>query len=573
MPRVPARRLGLACLVTTLLATGLTAVPVGTAAATGPATAAAPATATAAAPPNGVLFDDFHYTGPDDPDLAAHGWTVRTGTGGPGPAAAWDAAGVSFPSDPTVPGGQVLRLRAVTDGTSGGTRQAQINTAQSKFYAGTYAARVHFADQATAGDGSTDHPVQSFYAISPFHQHLPNAETPQYSELDHEYLPRGGWDQANPGASYNTTAYHGSADSDNLHTGRSLQGWHTLQTTVWNGTATFYLDGTVHHTAPARYSPREPMTIDFNAWFIDLNSPGHTRSWDEEVAWVYYNDSAALSPGDVTAATNGLLDSGTHFVDTVPRPTAPNDHTGDGISDLSLLYDYEPSDPAAGCPQSGSEHTRVLGLAAKSDYTGALDGLTTRSDDPCAPGRPKFTASGDFDGDGKADLAAYYDFGTVGSTCPGISHVAVVEWLAGKPARKVWESTCFGGGTTAFTAGDFTGDGRSDLALLYDYGAGHVSLFTLIADPSGGFGGLVPQWDASAWGTGTKFLTAGDHNGDGKADLALFTDYGNSGATCPGNAHQAVHTFTADPFGTGAFQAPVKAWESTCFGGGTAFFN
>ncbi|MBO1413981.1 FG-GAP-like repeat-containing protein [Streptomyces sp. FH025] len=563
MPRISARRAGLAWLATALLAAGLASAPAATAA---PTAAAAPAVP--AAPPNGVLFDDFHYTGPDDPALAAHGWTVRTGTGGPGPAAKWDAAAVSFPSDPTAPGGQALQLRATTDGTVDGTRQAQINTAQSKFYAGTYAARVHFTDQATVGDGSTDHPVQSFYSISPFHQNLPNAETPQYSELDHEYLPHGGWDQANPGASYNTTAYHGSGDDNNVHTGRSLQGWHTLQTTVWNGTTTFYLDGSVYSTAPARYSPREPMNIDFNAWFIDLNSTGHARSWDERIAWVYYNDSAALSPSDVTTATNGLLDSQTHFVDTVPKPTAPNDHTGDGISDISLFYDHGPSDPVAGCPQSGAEHTSVFGLAALPDYTGALGGLTNRSDDPCGLGRPKFTASGDFDGDGKADLAAFYDFGTVGASCTDGSHTVIVEWPAGKPARTAWESTCFGSGTKAFTAGDFRGNGRSDLALLYDYGAGHVRLLTLASDPAGGFGGLVPQWDASGWGTGAKFLTAGDYNGDGKTDLAFFTDYGSVGATCTGG-HQAVHTFTADPSGSGTFRAPVKAWESTCFGGGT----
>lgn len=160
--------------------------------------------------------------------------------------------------------------------------------------------------------------------------------------------------------------------------------------------------------------------------------------------------------------------------------------------------------------------------------------------------------------------------------------MAIVEWLADpkgngtlQSPKTVWESTCWGGGTAFLNSGDFNGDSKSDLALLYDYGAGHVSLLTLNANPngSGGFGGLVPRWDGTRWGAGTKFMTTGDYNGDGKSDIALFKDYGASGATCAGNAHQAISTLTADPYGTGALHSPATAWESTCWGGGTAFMN
>lgn len=91
-----------------------------------------------------------------------------------------------------------MLLRATTDGTATGTVQAQVSTAQRKFYSGTYAARVFFTDRSTTGDSGgrpVDHPVQTFYAITP--------ENQLCNELDHEYLPNGGWGA--PGSSRSGT--------------------------------------------------------------------------------------------------------------------------------------------------------------------------------------------------------------------------------------------------------------------------------------------------------------------------------------------------------------------------------
>lgn len=84
----------------------------------------------AASSGGGTLFDDFHYTGSDDPELAAQGWTVRSGAYGPGVPNTWTADGVSFQADPSAKGGRAMRLRATTDGTAGGTTQAQISTSR-----------------------------------------------------------------------------------------------------------------------------------------------------------------------------------------------------------------------------------------------------------------------------------------------------------------------------------------------------------------------------------------------------------------------------------------------------------
>ncbi|RLU83037.1 hypothetical protein CTZ27_29055 [Streptomyces griseocarneus] len=469
-----------------------------------------------------------------------------------------------------------MLLRAATDGTAAGTSQAQISTAQRKFYSGTYAARVYFNDKPTVGPEG-DHPVQTFYAISP--------ENPLYSELDHEYLPNGGW--GTPGASHFTTAWRGLPDDKETYNKNnainSLQGWHTLQMTVDAGAVVFYVDGERYFSPDSEYYPREAMTINFNHWFVDLPFTGLTRSWEQKVNWVYYSNSGALTPEQVDVAVQGYYASGTHFTDTVPKETA-HDYNGDGISDVSLSYDYGTANSSS-CDLRGANRTAMFALTGKADYSGGLRGLTSQADKPCLPGRPKFVTSGDFNGDGRSDIATFHDYGSVGSTCKGSNHVVILEWLAspdGSGALQgpavVWESTCWGGGTAFMESGDFNGDGKSDIALLYDYGDKRVRLFTLTASKNGdgAFGGLVPHWDGVNTGASIKFMTAGDYNGDGKGDIALFYDHGIDGATCGGPAHQSVRTLIANQNGDGGFNrggSPAVVWESTCWGGGTAFME
>ena len=261
----------------------------------------------ASTPPSGTMFDDFSYTGPSDPNLAAHDWKVRTGAGGPGVQNSWSANGVSFPTDASAQGGHAMDLTATTDGTTAGTTQAEIDTVQQKFFEGTYAARVYFNDAPTSGTNG-DHVNETFYAITP--------DNSLYSEDDFEYLPNGGW--GGPANSMYTTTWYSADAMDRVtnDTIGSLQGWHTLVATVAGGTVTYSIDGKQVFSSTGKYYPREAMTIDFNEWFIDLPFTG-ARSWDERVNWVYFAKGVAQSPTDVQNAVNGYYSAGTHFTDTV----------------------------------------------------------------------------------------------------------------------------------------------------------------------------------------------------------------------------------------------------------------
>ena len=125
--------------------------------------------------------------------------------------------------------------------------------------------------------------------------------------------------------------------------------------------------------------------------------------------------------------------------------------------------------------------------------------------------RPYSVTVGDFNGDGKSDLAVanFYN-----------NNVSV---LLGTGTGSFGTATNFsvGAGPLSVTVGDFNGDGKSDLATANLY-SNNVSV--LLGTGTGSFGtatnfsvGAVPY-----------SVTVGDFNGDGKSDLAVANRLGNN---------------------------------------------
>lgn len=277
--------------------------PSGGKAAQGAVTTAQPA------PPSGVVFDNFHYSGPNDPALHAHGWIVRTSKGGPGIHDTWSASGISFPYEKTAEGNQALQLRASTDGTKAGTAQAEIMTSGTKFQTGTYAARIYFNDKPTSGTNG-DHITEAFYAISP--------DRARYSELDAEYQPNGGWGA--PGPRLDLVTWHSKVDGDRVTKKaiRSLQGWHTILITAAHGKVSYSVDGEKIFTSSGKYYPSVNMSVNFNAWFVDLPYGG-SRTWDMRVNWFYYKANEAQTLAEVGKTVDGLSHTGINYVNTVKK--------------------------------------------------------------------------------------------------------------------------------------------------------------------------------------------------------------------------------------------------------------
>ncbi|MEV6209484.1 hypothetical protein [Kitasatospora sp. NPDC051914] len=315
--RIPRHRAWSVLTLPTLLCV-LTACSSGPASGGGDGAATAKGgSATSASPtptgPPGTLFDSFHYAGPTDPALTDHGWEIRTGEGGPGIKDTWSDAGASFPADTTAQGGRTLQLQASTDGTQKGTKQVEIQSTGAKLFNGTFAARVYLSDK-PAGGKNGDHVVQTFFPISAAE------DSADYSELDYEYLPNGGWGA--PGPQLDTTSWFKADPPDRVtkpHK-RRLEGWHIMMVTAVDGKATYSMDGKELFTSTGKYVPREKMNVHFSNWFIDLlPSPGGQRTWNMKINWFYYKDAAAVSYADVQKTVDGFYSAGTDFVDTLPK--------------------------------------------------------------------------------------------------------------------------------------------------------------------------------------------------------------------------------------------------------------
>jgi len=137
-----------------------------------------------------------------------------------------------------------------------------------------------------------------------------------------------------------------------------------------------------------------------------------------------------------------------------------------------------------------------------------------------------FIAAGDFNGDGKLDLAV---LGNGPTTILLGNGDGTFTAAASTPVQ-------VGSGNFSVVVGDFNGDGKPDLAVLDIYGA----LTILLGNGDGTF----TQANGSPFTPGVEpnFIAAGDFNGDGNLDLAVVDYYYGQVAILLGNGDG---TFTA----------------------------
>src|SRR6266542_1390927 len=271
-------------------------------------------------PPAQILFDDFNYS--KHREMIKHGWILRRTAGWPGvPGAIWGSEGVSFLRDPDERGNRIVRMISSTAGAATNTRQTQI-CHQRKYLEGTYAARVRFTDEPISGPGG-DQLVESFYTISP----LKAPMDLDYSELDFEYLPNGGWGIEGPtlyGTTWETFSPEPNWKKDNVFdiTKGSQAGWHTLITQVGDGKVKYFVDGKLLAEHDDRFYPESLMSINFNLWFIrdGMTKEQAARSYHEDIDWVFHEANTLLTPEQVDAKVASMRRKAVRFKDTVRAP-------------------------------------------------------------------------------------------------------------------------------------------------------------------------------------------------------------------------------------------------------------
>jgi hypothetical protein len=256
------------------------------------------------------MFDDFNYSNANDVALTNHQWDLRNGdAGGPGPSGTWTKSNISFVSASATDPNKLMRLVAVSGPQ---TTKAEISTPR-KYFEGTYAARVKFIDAPASGpDGANI--VETFFTISESIDTDPN-----YSELDFEYLPNGGFGYDDNISRFHFTAWASTTNQKSSFVKKSFEGWHLLVMTVFNGVVNQYVDGvllkTFNRTTTNNVYPRTKMVIDFNLWFDE--SAASTAKYFQDVDWVYHAKNKVLSSTEVKTIVAGFRTAQVKFKDNV----------------------------------------------------------------------------------------------------------------------------------------------------------------------------------------------------------------------------------------------------------------
>ncbi len=219
------------------------------------------------------------------------------------------------------------------------------------------------------------------------------------------------------------------------------------------------------------------------------------------------------------------------------------DFDGDGLSDGALFYEIG----------VGETRIDVLRLGSEQDIAG-IDAWW--QSDGYWPGRVPQVLAGEFNGDGHTDLAALYDYGGCESRVHafissggGFDYSGPEGW---------WREIEFCAADAVHAAsGDFDGDGLSDIALFYKMNEGETRINVLRSEGERLAEGAPVWWQSTGYWPGrVAHVLPGDFDGDGRTDLAALYDYGD----CESRVH--VFLSTGDDF---RYSGPEAWWRAEDF--------
>jgi DNA/RNA endonuclease YhcR with UshA esterase domain len=224
------------------------------------------------------------------------------------------------------------------------------------------------------------------------------------------------------------------------------------------------------------------------------------------------NQSLATAPLTPAAAGLSLLVAGANLL-FLPANFVVGDFNGDGIPD-----------EAAPNLNAGSGIEVWLGNG-DGTFKGGIESTKTTSL------LFAFVTVGDFNGDGKADLAVanYPDSGN------GPYSVTILLGNGDGTFTQEADNPATGNQPLSIVAGDFNGDGNLDLAVA---NSGSNTLSILLGNGDGTFTAAA----SPATGSSPSSVVTGDFNGDGKLDLAVTNASSNTVSILLGNGDG---TFTA----------------------------
>jgi hypothetical protein len=272
----------------------------------------------------------------------------------------------------------------------------------------------------------------------------------------------------------------------------------------------------------------------------------------------------------------------------VPASVAASDLNGDGKTDLAVINFSSPTGGLGGSVSllfGSGDGTFImaptsysLGLLPKPSVVGDFNGdgkpdlavgdvlstnvfvLLVNGDGTFQPAvnyavstPPVSLAVGDLNGDGKADLAVANSGAFLGSFTNGSTSVLLGNGNGTFQAALNYD---VGTNPVSVVLGDFNGDGKLDLAVgngtvnpIDNHAHGRVSVFL-----GNGDGTLQTAVDYIA-GIGLSSVAVGDFNGDGKPDLAVANTGSFTNTTYTGDGSVSVLLGNGD----GTFQTAINS--------------
>jgi len=204
------------------------------------------------------------------------------------------------------------------------------------------------------------------------------------------------------------------------------------------------------------------------------------------------------------------------------------DYNNDGKDEITAMYDY-------------GNNNMGLNVFSASGSTFTWNRWYLSGPNNWGVPYTKFVTSGDYNEDGKSEIAAMYDYGSNNMglnvfSASGSTFTWNQWYLSGKGNWGVPY-------TKFVTSGDFNDDGKDEITTMYDYGSNNMGLNVFSADPITPDKFIWNQWylsGAGNWGVlYTKYVTAGDYNDDGKDEITAMYDYGTN--------NMGLNVFSADP--------------------------
>jgi hypothetical protein len=244
---------------------------------------------------------------------------------------------------------------------------------------------------------------------------------------------------------------------------------------------------------------------------------------ENEANPAYFGSQLAISsqPNNVVTMllnqANGTFKVGAAYAtQNYPVAMTDGDFNGDGFDDLAVINE-------------------------NSNSVSILLGSTSGTFAPQVPypvgSAPIGIVAGDFNGDGKLDLVVMNSGSNTLSVLLGNGDGTF------QPQRSIAAVNTAAPGSIA--AGDFSGDGKLDLAIT-NGSLGTVSI--MFGNGDGTFRAPVQY----AVGASPVSIAIGDFNGDGNLDLAVVTSFGDA---CPSGVCPALSVLLGN--GNGSFQGPI----------------